>query len=223
MKKIINPGKAEDGEVFVEITYENNRLTLHGVVGPKRNGNCSGPCGQIVDIEIKEFSPGWTPEMWEKVKCIWNLYHLNDMQPGCEHQRELGWGKTELTVVTWRLKQHIVSARHKTKEDVWKRLTAGETITLTEEERKMAEMHYEVKTGKGYESDYTKANYDLVKEETRTDGWFTPSNHPLGNLSRPCPVCGYRFGSKWLSRPVPDDVIQALQSLPDSVTEPAWV
>lgn len=54
MKKIINPclvevyeGKKVDA--FCEITYEDGNLSICGVIGPKRNGDCYGSCGQCVD------------------------------------------------------------------------------------------------------------------------------------------------------------------------------
>jgi hypothetical protein len=45
------------------------------------------------------------------------------------------------------------------------------TVKLTEEERRIIGMRYEVKTGKGYETDDITINYEIVKEETKTDGW----------------------------------------------------
>ena len=48
MKKIVNPcvcdtygGKAQ---AYAEIEYENGRLSICGVIGPKRNGDCLGSC-----------------------------------------------------------------------------------------------------------------------------------------------------------------------------------
>ena len=57
-KKVINPVMVElspkhHARAFVEIEYkqENGRmvLSLSGVIGPNRWGNCSGGAGQIVD------------------------------------------------------------------------------------------------------------------------------------------------------------------------------
>lgn len=38
-----------------------------------------------------------------------------------------------------------------------------------------------------------------------------------------CPVCGYAYGSAWLYEPVPDAVLDFLESLPDAPTRPAWI
>ena len=43
--------------------------------------------------------------------------------------------------------------------------------------------------------------------------WVHP---PHGHLTEPCPVCGYRCGTKWLHEDVPDDVIEFLESLPEN-------
>ena len=37
------------------------------------------------------FAEGWGAENWLEFLEIWKLYHLNDMQAGCVHQRALGW------------------------------------------------------------------------------------------------------------------------------------
>lgn len=45
--------------------------------------------------------------------------------------------------------------------------------------------------------------------------WITPDEHPEGLLGAPCPVCGYKYGTKWLREEVPQDVIDWLFSLPE--------
>lgn len=66
-------------------------------------------------------------------------------------------------------------------------------------------------------------------EGQRTDSWnmltwVTRAEHPQGLLSFPCPVCGYKYGSKWLKESVPDGVIEWLFTLPpgDRVIPTAW-
>ena len=44
-----------------------------------------------------------------------------------------------------------------------------------------------------------------------------------GFLGRPCPVCGYKYGSAWQTEEVPKDVIEWLFDLPDTKIKPAWV
>jgi hypothetical protein len=54
-------------------------------------------------------------------------------------------------------------------------------------------------------------------------GWVTPDEHPEGLLAKPCPVCGYKYGTAWNKESVPEDVLAWLRSLPDTEITPAWV
>lgn len=56
-------------------------------------------------------------------------------------------------------------------------------------------------------------------EHQRELGWKSYDEHP----SEPCPVCGYKYGSKWLKEVVPGAVIEFLKSLPETDVTPAWV
>ncbi len=47
--------------------------------------------------------------------------------------------------------------------------------------------------------------------------------HEDGLLCKPCPVCGYQWGSSWLSKKIPEEVIEFLRELPESSVTPAWV
>ena len=96
MKKVVNPCVCStycgDAQAYAKIEYENGRLSICGVVGPKRNGDCKGSAGQCVD-EIRAGRPGvdWNEEMLQKFCDIWDRWHLNDMRPYCSHMKELGW------------------------------------------------------------------------------------------------------------------------------------
>lgn len=61
------------------------------------------------------------------------------------------------------------------------------------------------------------------KKETKTSGWTYELEHPEGELMKPCPVCGYKYGSAWLKEAVPAEVISFLESLPETDKIPAWV
>lgn len=53
--------------------------------------------------------------------------------------------------------------------------------------------------------------------------WISEKEHTKGLLSKPCPVCGYEYGTKWLFEEVPEDVIEFLFSLPETQIQPAWI
>lgn len=92
---LINERKAQ---VYCVIEYKDGRLSISGVEGPYRNGNCAGSCGQIEMgysrdklNEDMELSNGWSLTKWFYFLKVWDRWHLNDMRAGCEHQRANGW------------------------------------------------------------------------------------------------------------------------------------
>lgn len=94
--RVVNPGTVKVGRtrvnVYVKIDWYHKRLSITGVEGPLRNGDAFGGCGQISLTGVKP-APGWNPSTIAKLAQTWRRWHLNDMRPGCEHQREQGWDK----------------------------------------------------------------------------------------------------------------------------------
>ena len=64
---------------------------------------------------------------------------------------------------------------------------------------------------------------DRGATETKMLGWLYPKDHPEGLLAKPCPVCGYKYGTAWKTEEVPQEVIDWLFILPDTKVQPAWV
>lgn len=240
MKKIVNPTMhkcygAAPVRGFCEIEFENGKLSICGVIGPTRNGNCNGPAGQCSD-EIRKGKPaeGWTDEMIRKFCDIWDAWHLNDMRPYCEHQKQLGWDKLAVKAVNlynYTLTRDAVIEKNAAKECALKALEKGETFTPTPEQSKFASLPYSVQLPEeisGEDAAYYKPkkpiyNGDEGPVEVKTLGWLRPEEHPDGLLCRPCPVCGYKYGSAWKEEEVPQDVINWLFNLPDTTVRPAWV
>lgn len=67
MKKIIHPCTVDGLKAFAAISFEKDILTIHGVIGPTRDGNSKGGSGQCVD-EIRTGKPvdDWNEEMLQK-------------------------------------------------------------------------------------------------------------------------------------------------------------
>lgn len=147
--------------VFCEVTVdEKDGLTIHGVVGPRKGGNCYGSCGQIQD-DLEGIKPGdgWTEEMVEEFLEIWRHWHLNKMQAGSPRQQAFLDG--------WR------------REHGWQ----------------------------GYEAECRALEEAglLVDEKLTVDG------EP------------YRYGSAWLDKPLPAEVLGFLRGIPVTSKKPAWV
>lgn len=163
---------------FVKIAYDTERkkLSISGVVGPKRNGDCTGSAGQI-DMDffdtfstVKDaVSPIGTRNL-ARLLNIWRRFHLNDMQAGCAHQRILKWDK-----------------------EPW---------------------------------DSTKPTTAYIKHPDGYDGWNMKAwvnEKDGGYLGKPCPVCGYKYGTEWLKKDVPEWALRFLWNLPETDVQPAWI
>jgi len=179
--------------LYVRAEYEEGRLSISGVIGPRPSGNAAGGCGQI-EMEFAHrdpkdndgryehpitpdqitFADGWTANLWLDLLDIWKKWHLNDMRPGCEHQMAEGWDKRPIdpTKPTSTYGKHFPGQKY----DSWNMLA-----------------------------------------------WVRADEHPDGLLSKPCPTCGYKYGSAWRRVEVPAEVIAKLQSYPDADRQPAWV
>jgi hypothetical protein len=104
MQKVINPltKKTYGGRsyrVFVNIQYNDGKLSITGVEGPTLGGNALGSCGQIVDgllEDVSKFLPGWNRAKVKKLQEVWERWHLNDMNAGVKEQEDFlrEWKKT---------------------------------------------------------------------------------------------------------------------------------
>lgn len=226
------PWTKKSMSVFFKIEWKNNRLSISGVEGPLPSGNCRGACGQI-DMQIDneylshcQFNEGWSPIIFKEFLSIWKEYHLNDMKAGCQHQRAMGWGTNELNLI------HVST-------NVWGMPKATREMYQWVERGGIPEHCYvymlvrrclsAALQGKIYEpqNDTEKSWFDTgiitIKTEKKTDGWVRPNEHPEGKLGKPCPKCGFEYGTKWQYMPVPLDILKRLAGLPPTKTKPAWV
>ena len=165
---------------------------------------------------------------------IWKKWHLNDMRPYCSHQKELGWDKLsakKVTLYNYRLTQEAYRKKRAAKGAAVKALERGETFTPTPEQVQYAKLPYDIKTSveisgedaENYEPKKPLFPGDKGATEIKTLGWLKPDEHPDGILCKPCPICGYKYGTSWLTEEVPGDVIDWLFALPDTTVKPAWV
>lgn len=244
MKKIINPCKCEVYtsrgttqmvNAYVEIEYKDGRLSLHGVIGPMSNGDCRGSAGQC-DEEISKGVPteDWTKEMLEKLCDIWDKWHLNDMRPYCQHQKELGWreqASEEITLYHYNLTTEAFNAKKSAENEALKALREGRVFEPTKEQVLFASLAYGLDIYEelsGELAQYYKPDKPLYAgdhgfTETKTRGWVRYDESDKGILCKPCPVCGYKYGTSWLKEDVPQEIIDWLFALPTTKTTPAWV
>jgi hypothetical protein len=241
--------------LFIEAEYKDGRLSLTGVIGPKSNGDAVGGCGQIsmefahrnpednddrydkpLTPEQIEFAPGWDRERWLDLLDVWHRWHLNDISPMCEHQREQGWGKLseqKATLYFFRLTESTRKRQDAVKKASLHAAERGETFEPKPADVKYLLLPYEVKWHRAELPEGVAAHYEprtsLYKgdshgaTEVKALGWLYPEEHPDGLLCRACSVCGYKYGSAWRKEDVPADVIKFIEALPDADLTPAWV
>lgn len=202
-------------KVFATIRWDGTRLLISGVVGPRANGDVSGSCGQIDLSEVVDQEPGVNVD---KLAEVWNRWHLNDMRPGCEHQREWFTGEP-LEIVTYRLTSETASAQRELKRTSVLALASGKAVKLSMANQRLLALPYETHAP----AKRNAKRYEVSKKETKLAGWTYPKEHPKGLLCKPCETCGYKYGSEWKMEHVPANVIAWLETLPETDKLPeAW-
>lgn len=239
MRKIINPCTCDtyEGEAkgFCKIKFEEGRLSISGVIGPKRNENAKGSCGQCVD-EIRNGTPApeWNQEMLNRFCDIWDEWHLNDMRPYCQHQKALGWdrlARKEVVLYNYTLRREAMDKQKGAERAAIEALKNGTVFAPTYEQVRYANLPHSITTHEelvGEMEEIYKPRKPLYMgdkgaTEIKTLGWLKPEEHPDGILCKPCPVCGYKYGTSWKKEDIPKDVIEWLFSLPEATEKPAWI
>lgn len=243
MKKIVMPcgvpgykrfGKPVLTKAFVSIEWTDGKLSICGVVGPEPHGGCVGSAGQCVD-EIRDGVPaqGWTQGMLDKLCYIWDAWHLNDMRPYCPHQKELGWDKLagkKVPLYHYSLNTEVYEKKREIEKLALAALSVGKTFTPTKEMAIIASMPLSITVHEelpGEKAEFYHPHKPLFPSdhgpvEIKMLGWLTPDEHPEGILTKECPVCGYKYGTKWLKEEVPQEVVDWLFALPDTPIQPTW-
>lgn len=247
MYKVVNIGKVESPDrasyrapVFCKIQIEAGKLSISGVIGPKANGDARGSAGQIID-EIREAmnagtierAKGWTIENTgndplAKFINIWDRWHLNDMRASCEHQRAAGWeteAAEKIKVTEWHLLGAVSSQQKEIEERAIKELGENRTAAVSYDEAEILRLPYSLTTyGEDEPDKYTqRAYYTRSKTEEKTRGWISFEDDQRGILSKPCEVCGYKYGNAWKFEELPAAVVEFLEKLPESEITPAWI
>lgn len=225
MKKKFNFGKVDfEGKgavnlVTVEMEYKEEngkkRFSVCGNIWNARHSDivCGGQCLDTIAEYIKD-------PVFLQILRLWELYHLNDMHPECEHQRELGWleeAKKQVNIYHWYLNDEARKLKEAAKSKALKALKNGETFTPTKQDVFYTNLETFCKT----HTPETPEHYDIDKDyntkkqkiDVKYLGHTYPTEHPEGILCKSCPVCGYKYGNSWLYVPIPADDEKIIYSL----------
>ena len=93
----------------------------------------------------------------------------------------------------------------------------GKPFTTTPQERTILNLKYFYDSHSETLPETIAQYYKLKSTETKTLGWLRESEHPDGILCKPCPVCGYAYGSKWVYFPIPEEDEKIIYKLLEEV------
>lgn len=204
-------GTGDGGRVFVTVDWSSDgRLSMTGVEGPMSNGDARGSCGQIL-MSYKEYdgrghttldsitpADGWTHDSIRKLFDVWRVWHLNDMQAGCEHQRAAGWTSCP---------GHYAAGCSACKGSGFAAKDGADHKSACA-----------VCGGVGLKDPSYCTPEARAKRDRTTGTWSTYSTNSYrctaDRLSERCPECGYAYGSRWLKAEVPAEIVEWLRGLP---------
>lgn len=193
-------------------------LSITGeVAGSFRHGG--GSFGQIIDTLLDPElvpAPGWEHGEIAALHAIWDRWHLNDMRSACLHQRDWPFDE-ELTLqeLTWGDSYYQMRQKAENGElegvqyAAWSELHKLVQSLTTASNRPKHPVLWGAEADALIEHGWLK----FGRSETTAARWTYPSEHPQGLLAKPCPECGYKYGSAWLYEPLPQDVIDWVMEL----------
>lgn len=186
--------------------------------------------GQCVDAVAALFP---NDNKLQRMKEIWERWHLNDMRAHCQHQRLLPASQCrDMEMLEVEVEFHAFHALEK----------AAAKDDLGAEAKTLANLQaFGVTPFKKTRMDFDRANRLYAYLDRWMPGWkegqteyapgnnlvarpikealnrLRPSEHPMGFLGKECPECGYRYGSAWKPEAIPADVVAEIESwAPDS-------
>lgn len=171
--------------------------------------------GQCLD-ELKPLIQPAYQDIFNEVYDLWKKYHLNDLHAECEHQAALGWpemAQEKVEIRHFKLTKETYLRRSELKARFMEEVKAGKTITPTPEEQLLLTLEYDVEAEEAELPPQISGFYEFVKTETQTRHWLQADKFPSGLLCKPCPVCGYKYGSSWNYVAVPKEDEQRIWKL----------
>lgn len=203
--------------VDIEYTEKDGKkvFTASGMIWNSTRSDCicGGQCLDTIAQYIKN-------PTFKQIFRLWNLYHLNDMHPECEHQAAAGWREKaaeKVTLYKFTLTPETMTQARKLEEAAIEAAKQGKPFTTTPQERTILNLKYFYDSHSETLPETIAQYYKLKSTETKSLGWLRESEHPDGILRKPCPVCGYAYGSKWVYFPIPEEDEKIIYKLLEEV------
>jgi len=208
-----NEAGLQEHHITVEIKFDGKRLSITGDIS-NRSKTQLYACGQInmsIDPKKIKYADPWNETRFTHFLAVWNRWHLNDMRAGCEHQ-ERNWEKyKELQIPTYTWTTEYYNARNRAADG---KMDMGEYQTFRTISQKVYDVAIKNNRNKEIIELLTNARMIRIKKvETKTANWVTPEEHPEGILTKPCEICGYKYGTKWNFEKIPEEVLEYLRTV----------
>lgn len=154
--------------------------------------------------------------LYIKILNFWEKYHLNGMRPECEHQHELNWheqASEKIKINKYTLTYEAIAAKNEAEKRILNAAKHGQTVQATEEEQKLLNLNYSIESIDG-DTPPCGELYKLRETETKSRGWLRFEDFPkFGILGKPCPVCGYKYGSDWKFSAIPEKDLAEIKKI----------
>ena len=203
MKRTLALSNEDTLEITLEDTPQGPRFSVFGTTAEGAYDQC-----------CEELAAKYPDNLLvQRIIELWRVYRLNVQHAECTHQRALGWpekGKTPITQITYYLRRSALAAQSKLRDKALACLEAGETAQFTPEEKNLVNLAWERTISDGTNPG---PEYQENKRITKTLAWLRPEEHPEGLLNRPCPECGYKYGSAWLYLPIPKNTLTEIRAI----------
>lgn len=161
------------------------------------------------------FADGWDRDRVLRLAEVWTRWHLNDMRPGCEHQRSLWrrWtcGQPDCVHV---FEAPVVLSPHTPnlsgEASVYCPVCGRRALHGSEQLPPWGERPIDPEKPLDTYGRHVPGSHSFTWNML---GWVSRREHPEGLLSHPCPVCGYRYGTAWLYEPLPAGIVDFVRAL----------
>ena len=164
-------------------------------------GDCSGQIKDAIKEHLKEFKKEHQKTLKQIIK-LWDKYHLNDLNPDCKHKINEKLADKKIKIIKLRYTEEAKKLNKIRDFGYFKQF-----ITVTEEGLKnIPSKLYELKT-------YTHSKNDAIEFKTARWVEYHPIFRPDGVLCKPCPKCGYKYGTSWNYEPIPKKDLQIINQI----------
>lgn len=204
--------------IDIDVTLKEGRLSISGDVRRETAGQCQDFIREAMEKNGIDYAIDWNREELKRLLDTWDVWHLNDMHPECEHQAvdgTLEQAQKDVTIYGYKLDMEIVGKQDKVKEKAMERLLSGSTVILKPHEAKLLKLEYSLKSLDSTAPEhYKEAKETYFGTKTEKAGWVSFEEYPnVGILSKPCATCGYKYGSAWKTVELPKEVVEYVESL----------